>query len=348
MRKLLVLALVLGLVGVAAAADLGNQAPVKVPGTYPVNVPNPERQGGDTIASATIIAALPYNDAGTTAGYVDDYAGTCVYDNGAPDVVYRVTVPAGVTGLDISLCGSTYDSGLFVLDSSLVQIACNDDYCGLQSQLDNVPVTAGQMYYIIVDGYSSASGSYTMSVEPHVPCIIACPTDGMAEGEPPLVPEYDDVYNGGCNADNQRFQHIQGAMNGSSIPTGTRILCGKSGWYSYAGSQYRDTDWFTLTANGTVEVTADAEYATYIFELSPQDCASVAVAQQATVGPCAEGFMTIPAAVHSTVWFWVGPTVFASPDGTTEYDYVVWFSGLSPEVVATEATTWGSLKALYE
>ena len=73
MRKLLVLALVLGLVGVAAAYDLGNQAPVKSPVSYPENIPNPVRQGGDTVANATVIPALPYNDSGTTVGYTDDY-----------------------------------------------------------------------------------------------------------------------------------------------------------------------------------------------------------------------------------------------------------------------------------
>ena len=67
MRKVLVLALVLGLAGVAAANDLGNQAPVKTPQSYPENIPLPERQGGDTIATATLIPALPYSDSGTTA-----------------------------------------------------------------------------------------------------------------------------------------------------------------------------------------------------------------------------------------------------------------------------------------
>ena len=41
------------------------------------------------------------------------------------------------------------------------------------------------------------------------------------------------------------------------------------------------------------------------------------------------------------VWFWVGPTVFSPPGGDdSTYDYVVWFTGLEPGVVATEATTW--------
>lgn len=36
-------------------------------------VPDPARQGGDTIADATVILAIPYSDTGTTTGYVDDY-----------------------------------------------------------------------------------------------------------------------------------------------------------------------------------------------------------------------------------------------------------------------------------
>ena len=48
------------------------------------------------------------------------------------------------------------------------------------------------------------------------------------------------------------------------------------------------------------------------------------------------------------MWFWVGPTVFAAPaGGDNMYDYVVWFTASSP-AVATEATTWGTVKALYE
>ena len=43
-----------------------------------------------------------------------------------------------------------------------------------------------------------------------------------------------------------------------------------------------------------------------------------------------------------------GPTVYTDPDaGDNMYDYVCWFSGLEPGVAA-EATTWSTVKALYE
>jgi len=337
MRKLLVLALVLGLVGVAAASDLGNQAPEKIPGIYPENVPNPVLQGGDTIANATVIPGLPYTDSGTTAGYVDNYTSTCYFAGGAPDVVYSYTATATGPVL-VSLCGSTYDTGLSVLNSALVEVACNDDFCGLQSEL-SLTMNAGTTYYIIVDGYSSASGAYTLNMRAVVPCILTCPAGGYPEHEPALVPDYVDNWNGGCNTPGYPFQ----TLTMENTP-----LCGVSGWYLSAGSQYRDTDWYILTSgpNGMIEITADAEYAVYIFELSPRDCASVGVAQQATAGPCNEAFMTIPGAPNTPVWFWVGPTVFADPDGGDNmFDYIVWFDY---GVVATESTTWGTIKALYE
>ena len=121
-----------------------------------------------------------------------------------------------------------------------------------------------------------------------------------------------------------------------------------SGWYTFQGSQCRDTDWFILNVGwwGTTEITADAECATYFFELSPQDCNVVGVAQQATAGPCHEALMTIVGPPGTTAWFWVGPTVFAPhPGWDSMYDYAVWF-WYGP--AATEATTWGNLKALYE
>ena len=343
MRKLLVLALVLGLAGVAAAADLGNQAPAKVPGVYPINVPNPVRQGGDTVANATVIPSLPYSDTGTTAGYTHDYTATCFSNATAPDVVYRLVVPAGLTHVRISLCGSQYDTGLIIYDASMTQVGCNDDFCSLQSEIVSQPVTAGATYFIVVSGYSAASGAYTLAVEPPAPpCVLTCPAGGYPEGEPALQDNYVDRYNGGCNTSpGFPFKTLQAAEG-----TGNLTLCGRSGWYLNAGTETRDTDWYIVPvgATGLVEIVADAEYAVYIFELSPQDCPTVAVAQQATAGPCTEAFMTLTGAPNSTKWFWVGPTVFASPDDTTEFDYTIWFSGMP---VATESTTWSNVKALY-
>ncbi len=175
--------------------------------------------------------------------------------------------------------------------------------------------------------------------------LIDCPTGGHPEGEPPLVDGYVDNHNGGCNTPGHPFQNLSGDANGNLT------LCGVAGWYLSQGSNFRDTDWYILTTGpaGNLGIAADAEYSTYIFELGPQDCDAVGVLQQATVGPCDDGAVTISGyAPGASVWFWVGPTVFVPPSGADdEYDYVVWFTGLEP-AVAIEATTWSTLKALYD
>ena len=143
------------------------------------NVPDPHvyLQGGDNFGSATVIPSIPYNDAGTTQGYYNDYEGNCGL-NGAPDVVYRfdATVNMSVT---ISLCGNTsFDSKLYVCingDPNNI-LACNDDYCSLQSELDNLPFLAANSYFIVVDGYSDVDyGYYTINVTAIIPPPDPCP-----------------------------------------------------------------------------------------------------------------------------------------------------------------------------
>jgi hypothetical protein len=130
---------------------------------------NPElRQGGDDIGTATIINTLPYSDNGTTAVYTNDYLGSCGTDNPrkAPDVVYSYS-PSYNEDITISLCGSSFDTRLYVFENIAAnEIACNDDYtgCGNQSQIDDLSLTAGNTYFIVVDGWKQESGSYDIEI----------------------------------------------------------------------------------------------------------------------------------------------------------------------------------------
>jgi hypothetical protein len=365
MGKLFMIAVLVVGGGLAPAQDLGTHAPQKSPVSSLRNIPNPVRQAGDTLDDALLIPSVPYSDTGTTAGYTDDYDEVCPYMGSvAPDVVYRY-VPASDQSLDLDLCNSAYDTKLYVYDTGLNLVACNDDFyfwapCfEYSSKLENVALAAGQTYYIIIDGYGAAFGDYVINVDAHVPCAVTCPDEGCPENEPPLVPDYIDVYNGGCNTTpSYPFQHIAGAGAGWGVPLGSWVLCGVSGWYTINGVSNRDSDWYTMTvgASNRIEITADAEYATYIFELTGTCAGGVSVVQQAIAGPCSEGTLTITGAAGWPKWFWVGPTVFTSPDGTMMYDYVVWFGGLAPEIpggrpcrgpLMTEPTSWGEIKALY-
>jgi hypothetical protein len=344
MRKLLVLAMMLTLVCSAMAIDYGTERPDKPVVNYPVNIPNPDvlRQGGDTILSATpiVVPPAPGQTAliGTTVGYINDYDEICPYSGStSPDVVYTFT-PAASMFITVDMFGSAYDTKIYIYDQSLILVACNDDfYSDYTSRLENIAVAGGVQYFLIIDGYGGAAGAYNGYIEEFQPCVLECPAGAQIEGEPPIVDGYADAWNGGCNSPEfgNPFQPIAGC-----------VFCGKAGYYLNAsGGASRDTDWFLIVvpSGGVLEVTGDAEEATYMFELGPQDCGTVAVVQNVPIGPCAEGTMTIVQAAGSTVWYWVGPQTFWSGD-TYEYDYVLWLNLVSP----VENHSWTDVKSLFD
>ena len=311
-RLLLVLALVVIALPAAAVDDrLTAQAPAK-PDHMVVPPPaDPEvvRQGGDTIEDATVIAALPYSDTGTTAGYFDDYDEVCPYSiSTSPDVVYAYTATMTET-LRIDLCGSSYDTKLYVYDEAMNLVACNDDYytgepCGQYvSALFSVPINGSMQYYIVIDGYGGDCGEYTLyfneSYNPWDFCYEDCPPAGDLEGEPELMDGYVDAYNGGCASPEygSPFQMLE-----ANLPGGSLSFCGKSGWYD---DGFRDTDWFTVIldpdGNGILECSLCGVYPTYLFELGPHDCDQVGVLQQVQ-SAFTWADMTIVGAPGDVVW----------------------------------------------
>ncbi|MBD3220616.1 hypothetical protein GF314_05195 [bacterium] len=330
----------------AAASDLSHRPPTKPPATHappPPADPDVVRQGGDTIQDAVPLPIPTIDLTGTTIGYNDDYAEQCPYWPDGPDVVYSI-VPDVDQELDIDLCGSHYDTKVFVYDEDLQLIACNDDFytgppCGVYvSKIERMPVQAGAEYFVVVDCYSEP-GNYLLDIVPHVPCVLDCPDGAALEGEPPLAIDYVDHHNGGCNTD----------LDDPPLqPITTEMFCGVSGWYLNQGEYWRDTDWFTLEipAGGVLEIVGDAEQPCYMFELGPQDCGGVDVVQSVVIGPCLENPLTIAGAPGDVVWFWVGPDTFTAPDGQDVYEFgYVLHTNLGP--VAVENRSWTAVKTLF-
>lgn len=67
----------------------------------------------------------------------------------------------------VTLCGSGYDTRMAVYDGCACPpttlVACNDDFCGLQSQLSFL-ATSGNTYLIRVGGFGAAQGAGTMDI----------------------------------------------------------------------------------------------------------------------------------------------------------------------------------------
>jgi hypothetical protein len=348
MRYQALLIALLTLTSTAVAFDLGSQQPAKpLDGAVYQPPAEPPRQGGDTIEEAIPIT-IPGTFTGTTVGYTNNYDEVCPYpDSTAPDVVYSVT-PAMNAVVDIDLCYSSFDTKLYVYDANLNLVACNDDaHFGppcftYSSRLEDVPLQADVTYYIVIDGYGSSAGEYQLDIAETEPCVITVPPPGPGiqhENEPPLVDGYQDAHNGGCNS--PEFGHPFQTISND-------LFCGVSGWYTDAGGEpRRDTDWFLVpvNVNGRLDITGDAEHATYVFELYPQDCGSVLVQQNLIIGPCNEHgeTMTIEGEPGALVWLWVGPTTFDGP--VNEYNYVLELNINVP--VATESRSWTGVRSLF-
>jgi hypothetical protein len=333
------------MLGMASAAgavnwDVSNHPEPIDKDTYVGDGMGDTREGGENFGSAVAIGSLPYNDTGATCDNADDITLPCAA-SAAPEVVYSYT-PGSNGSINVSLCGSGYDCALGIYDAAQINIACNDDFCGLQSQIDNINVVGGQTYYIVVDGFSTNCGSYVISVTENVPCLLECPAGAQLEGEPDCFDGYFDSYNGGCNS--------VGWTNICPQDGDTAVLCGKSGTYLYQGFSYRDTDWFLLEAcGGQVCATWRGEFPIQAILIFGPSC-PVSQYDLATGGPCQD--VTLCRNLTGEFWLWAGASQFNGiPCGS---DYQIEVSGIcdipgvdcgTPDPV--ESKSWGAIKNLY-
>ena len=155
-RLLSVMLLVCCAVGLAGANELCGTRPAKTNDLI-LSAPVADyREGGETIADAVLVPALPWNDTGATCDNIDNYDEACPYTiSTSPDVVYAWN--ATFDGfLFIDLCLSLYDTKVYVYDEAMNLIDCNDDfYFGdppecftYSSAIERCPVASGTTYYI--------------------------------------------------------------------------------------------------------------------------------------------------------------------------------------------------------
>ena len=164
------------------------------------------RQGGEDLATATVIPDMPgggsYSDGGTTVGYADDYQESCTHNSNQPDVVYSYTPSVGQL-VSISLCNSPeqWTSQLYVYENNTsTLIDCNEyGYCPAPSgmpALPSVPLNAGSTYYIVIDGVFGGQGQYLLEIETLVPIVPISTHPAFADagnGNLVLAFEYLDV-----------------------------------------------------------------------------------------------------------------------------------------------------------
>ena len=156
-------------------------------GNFSLSVTPPTVAGN--CASPAVIPATGGTFTGTTSG-ASSLAGTCAATATAGERVYQWTPSVSGTAT-IDTCSTTataYDTVLYVRSSTCggAQLACNDDTtgCGTTTDVSNphrgskitTSVTAGQTYFVVVDGYNGSTGSFTLHVSPPGSTAVIVPT----------------------------------------------------------------------------------------------------------------------------------------------------------------------------
>ena len=104
-------------------------------------------------------------DGSTAEGANPDAENATCSSSNAPGLWY--SVPAVGGSMTASLCGSNYDTKISVFSGACGGVTCvasNDDSCGLQSVASWAP-EEGATYLVLVHGFGSSSGDFTLTVE---------------------------------------------------------------------------------------------------------------------------------------------------------------------------------------
>lgn len=116
---------------------------------------------GDDEADGRPVNTYPFSE--TYSNSVCYSSQNPVYNS--PDVYYLLTAFSSLSSLEISLCGSGFDTFLTVTDSQGTAIAINDDSpnCGPQSEL-TILTSGHDSLFVIVEGWNNETGSYTLNI----------------------------------------------------------------------------------------------------------------------------------------------------------------------------------------
>lgn len=302
---------------------------------------------GDWIDLPYEITSVPAFVSGNTCGFTDDVDWSCPVAGPAPDVVYRYV--AEQTGfLVVDLCGSAYDTKMFVTDEELNLIGCNDDFysfsCGeYVSLLDDAPIEAGNTYYIFIDGYVNCCGDYEAAIYLRGDCDVDLSSATVVEGEDEIQPGYVDEYNHGCL---DSGEPILSTLVGDG--NGTAVMAGYSGWTAEASG---DRDWFHAVSIGeTVAVSVYSEEPLWFIGTPLADCGDSAGWEPVFVPACESTEFTISVeGPGNPLWIGLRPVGNYRPAGYSgwQFSYLMGLEGISADIVAVESRTWSGVKGLF-
>lgn len=142
-------------------------------------------QPGDRANDPIVITNLPFTDTRDLTVYNDDFTGPG--NQPSPDVFYKFTIPPCTDSLTISLCNSTFDTYIHVLDQLGNEVLSNDNGCpgGNGSFISTNDLAGGASYVLVVEGAGTSAGQMDLEIEaiPVVDDLVA-DTQVCAPGQP--------------------------------------------------------------------------------------------------------------------------------------------------------------------
>src|SRR5204863_894789 len=124
--------------------------------------------------SPTVLPAQGGTFSGTTSG-ASQLAGSCGNSGTSPELVFQWTPSvSGTATIETCGAGTNFDTVLYLRSGACAsgsEVGCNDDACtnstGVFRASRLTPtVTAGETYFIVVDGYGGAQGTFSLTVTP--------------------------------------------------------------------------------------------------------------------------------------------------------------------------------------
>lgn len=119
---------------------------------------------GDLCGDAIVVGEVtdyPFNTSSFTASGANPGCG----GSSNPVDMWFEYIPSANGTADFDLCGSSFDTRLAIWDAcGGAALYCNDDACGLQSEILGVSVTAGNSYFVQVGGFGTSTGSGDLTI----------------------------------------------------------------------------------------------------------------------------------------------------------------------------------------
>jgi subtilisin-like proprotein convertase family protein len=209
--------------------------------------------GANDDCAGAVPAVIGNNPFDNSAATTSAPAATC----GALGTDLWYTLTSETAGsLSVTTCGLTGgDSAIAIYDNDCnTALACNDDSCGLQSNVC-MAIQANHTYLLRIGGFAGSiwSGSFNVNVST---AGYNPPGDAVPEGED-CNQIYPDNFNGGCNSAPVVYSNAEFCTDYSGT-------CANN-------TSFRDTDWwmFNLPTADTVTVHGQANFAAQCFFVNP-------------------------------------------------------------------------------